>query len=568
MRRSQWFKPLMLGVLLVAGQSLFAQELKDDKGYKDQLAAIETKLKSGDISNALQSIEETLQKYPKGAEVYYAKSLLYAQARNFDVALPAAIEAVKISPENILFNNHLLELYKSQGNFDAAVALLDDFMKLHPNNPQLYREKIMLQHTGKQSADALKTYDVAKEKFGETDTLDVLKAEILMDLKKPKEAQVLLLPWRQKKSPIRQVYSTLSYIYIDENKPKDAVLVLEDGLQASKDDLLYLDMADANMALNKKIPAFDNIKKAFLSESVTYMDKHRVMSNLVNNNKEFTMDQLQDLAGVLILKHPGIAESHMFKGDVLWMRGALDEAKSLYLTAVSITPQNVEAWRKLVNVDLANNDLDQAIVDGNEALKHNPGNVIITYFVGMAHMMKKDTDQARKYLESALDQSANQNDFVKSMVYGGLGDLYHEIKMESASDVAYEEAIKLDSNNVTALNNAAYYLSLRKENLDKAAEYAKRANEVEPNSGTFQDTYAWVLFQQGKYAEALTWIEKAIKNSQPSGVLYDHYGDILMKVGKGKEAIKQWEKALTFADGSTVDKEKIKKKISEKKYID
>ena len=344
--------------------------------------------------------------------------------------------------------------------------------------------------------------------------------------------------------------------------------MLEDGLQASKDDLLYLDMADANMALNKKIPAFDNIKKAFLSESVTYMDKHRVMSNLVNNNKDFTMDQLQDLAGVLILKHPGIAESHMFKGDVLWMRGALDEAKSLYLTAVSITPQNVEAWRKLVNVDLANNDLDQAIVDGNEALKHNPGNVIITYFVGMAHMMKKDTDQARKYLESALDQSANQNDFVKSMVYGGLGDLYHEIKMESASDVAYEEAIKLDSNNVTALNNAAYYLSLRKENLDKAAEYAKRANEVEPNSGTFQDTYAWVLFQQGKYAEALTWIEKAIKNSQPSGVLYEHYGDILMKVGKGKEAIKQWEKALTFADGSTVDKEKIKKKISEKKYID
>ena len=149
MRKSQWCKPLVLGVMLMAGQVLFAQELKDDKGYKEKLASIESKLKSGDLANALQSIEETLERYPKGAEVYYAKSLLYAQARNFEVALPAAEEAVKIAPENILYNNHLLELYKSKGDFDSAVQLLDDFIKTQPDNPQVYREKIMMQHAGK-----------------------------------------------------------------------------------------------------------------------------------------------------------------------------------------------------------------------------------------------------------------------------------------------------------------------------------------------------------------------------------------------------------------------------------
>jgi len=50
--------------------------------------------------------------------------------------------------------------------------------------------------------------------------------------------------------------------------------------------------------------------------------------------------------------------------------------------------------------------------------------------------------------------------------------------------------------------------------------------------------------------------------------LFEHYGDILSKVGKNKEAVKQWEKALTLADGSSIDKEKLKKKISEKKYIE
>ena len=568
MRILQWCKPLFLGIMLMAGQVLFAQELKDDKGYKEQLASIESKLKSGDLANALQSIEETLEKYPNGAEVYYAKSLLYAQARNFDVALPAAEEAVKIAPENILYNNHLLELYKSKGDFASAVELLDEFIKKQPNNPQVYREKIMMQHAGKKSEDALKTYDETKAKFGETDTLDVLKAEILMDMDRPREANEVLQQWRKKKSPIRQVYSSLSYILMDEKKPKDALNVLEEGLSTTKDDLLYLDMADANMAMKKGSQAFENIKKAFQSDAVTFIDKHRVMMNLVNNNKDFTKDQLQDLANTLVLKHPRMPDSHMFKGDILWMRGDLDQAKSLYLTTVSMNPQHVDAWRKLINVELAQNKLDEAIVDGKEALSHNPGNVIITYFVGVAYMMKKDTNNARLFLERALDQSGNENDFVKSMIYGGLGDLYHEIKMESASEVAYDEAIKLDSNNVTVMNNAAYYLSLQKKDLEKAAEYAKKANEMEPNSGTFQDTYAWVLFQQGKYQEALVWIEKAIKNSEPSGVLFDHYGDILIKLGKTKEALKQWEKAMTFSEGSALDKEKLKQKISEKKYIE
>ncbi|WP_254529675.1 MULTISPECIES: tetratricopeptide repeat protein [unclassified Sphingobacterium] len=568
MRRLHWCKPLVLGVMLMAGQVLFAQELKDDKGYKEQLASIESKLKSGDLANALQSIEETLEKYPNGAEVYYAKSLLYAQARNFDVALPAAEEAVKIAPENIIYNNHLLELYKSKGDFTSAVELLDEFIKKQPNNPQVYREKIMMQHAGKKSEDALKTYEETKAKFGETDTLDVLKAEILMDMDRPREANEVLQQWRKKKSPIRQVYSSLSYILLDEKKPKEALTVLDEGLATTKDDLLYLDMADANMALKKGSQAFENIKKAFQSDAVTFIDKHRVMMNLVNNNKDFTKDQLQDLANTLVLKHPRMPDSHMFKGDILWMRGDLDQAKSLYLTTVSMNPQHVDAWRKLINVELAQNKLDGAIVDGKEALSHNPNNVIITYFVGVAYMMKKDTDNARLFLERALDQSGNENDFVKSMIYGGLGDLYHEIKMESASEVAYEEAIKLDSNNVTVMNNAAYYLSLQKKDLDKAAAYAKKANELEPNSGTFQDTYAWVLFQQGKYQEALVWIEKAIKNSEPSGVLYDHYGDILIKLGKTKEALKQWEKAMTYSEGSALDKEKLKQKISEKKYIE
>src|SRR5690606_25334671 len=125
-------KSLVLGLMVMVGQIVFAQNLKDDPGYKQELASIEEKLQRGDLANALQSIEETLLKYPKGSEVYYAKSLLYAQAGNFDVALPSAVQAVELAPENLMFNNHLLELYKSKGDFKAAISLLDTLLISNP----------------------------------------------------------------------------------------------------------------------------------------------------------------------------------------------------------------------------------------------------------------------------------------------------------------------------------------------------------------------------------------------------------------------------------------------------
>src|SRR5690606_23507656 len=229
---------------------------------------------------------------------------------------------------------------------------------------------------------------------------------------------------------------------------------------------------------------------------------------------------------------------------------------------------HVDAWRMLMNVEMALNEVDHAVNHGLEALEVNPNNPMLLYFTGLAYMVKDDGENARKMMEAALDNNGEENTYLQSLIYATLGDLYHKLEMADVSDVAYEEAIKLDSTNVTAMNNYAYYLAERNEKLDLAEELSRQSNELEPGSGTFQDTYAWVLFKQQNYREALKWMEKAVKNSSPSAVLYEHYGDILFKSGNSKEAIKQWERALTVSEGSTVDIDKLKKKIETKSYVE
>ncbi|NQD70483.1 tetratricopeptide repeat protein [Sphingobacterium shayense] len=563
-----WIGACVIASLGTLSQSYAQQVDVGDKPYKQELVAVEGFLRVGNLEGAIQTLDRVIAKYPEAAEVYYAKALLFGQARNFDVAVPLAQQAFQLEPSNLMFANYLVELHKSQGEFSKAIEVLDKVIASNPEKVSIYREKVMLQHANKQSEDALATYEVTTKRFGTSDTLDVIKAEILVDLDRKVEAEQLLTPWLKEKSTVRQIYSTLGYIYLANDDWKKSIQVLEDGVANSKDNLLYLDIANAYVAGGKDIQAFESIKKAFEADDVNYLDKHRVMYTILNGTTKFELEQMQDLANILVLKHPRVADSHVAKGDVLWRRGNLQEARSLFLTAVGINKNHVDAWRMLINVELGLNEPDQAIAHGFEALEANPNNPLLLYFTGLSYMVKDDTDNARKMMESALDNSGKENHYLQSLIYAGLGDLYHKLKMADVSDVAYEEAIKLDSTNATAMNNYAYYLSERNEKLDLAEKLSKESNTLDPASSTFQDTYAWILFKQQKYTEAIKWMEKAMGAGEPNAVLYEHYGDILSKTGRTKDALKQWEKALSMSEGSGIDVEKLKTKIATRAYVE
>jgi Tfp pilus assembly protein PilF len=133
------------------------------------------------------------------------------------------------------------------------------------------------------------------------------------------------------------------------------------------------------------------------------------------------------------------------------------------------------------------------------------------------------------------------------------------------SDGAYEKSLGYNADNGFTLNNYAYYLSVRGEQLEKAAQMAKHANEIQPNVGSFEDTYAWILFKQKKYTEAKIWIEKALThNKDKSAVQTEHYGDIMFYVGDTDAAVQNWKKAKEYGGHSPA----LERKINERKYIE
>lgn len=561
------FKSLVVLVaLLFLSAKNYAQSA--DRPYNNELANVEAKLREGNFPAALSILDDITRKYPEASDVYYAKALLFGQVGVLDSALANAEVAYRMTP-SLLYANYLIELNKSKKDWPQVIEIMTNTRQQFPSATALSRDLLTTLGYTDKLEDAFGIYKEEQSKGFHSDTLDVALSDVYFNAKKNKEGISLLEPWNGK-STLSSLYGRLAYGYIEEGKIKTAITVLDQGLAKSNDEILYLDLADAYKIDGKTKLSFEALRSAFKSSKVDFSHKYRVMLDLLGpNNKAFTLDQIQSLANELTLVNPRIAESHILKGEVLWKRGNVSEARSMFLTAVGIAPNQIDAWRMLINIDLVLKQVDDAIIHSKEALAANPGNPMLLYFAGLSFITKEDVESARNMLESALNNSANENAYLRSMIYGSLGDLYHKINMAAASDVAYEEAIKLDSTNTMAMNNLAYYLSIRKKDLDKAASYSLRSIELEPNTATFYDTYAWILFQQGNFTESLKWIEKALKNTdQPSAVLVDHYGDVLIQLGRTKDAMKQWQKALSIADLSEKDKTKIENKIKTKKYVE
>ena len=69
-----------------------------------------------------------------------------------------------------------------------------------------------------------------------------------------------------------------------------------------------------------------------------------------------------------------------------------------------------------------------------------------------------------------------------------LGDIYHHQEKVTEAFAAYDSALVYDKNNIACLNNYAYYLSIRGEQLDRAEEMSYRTVVSEPRNVIYLDT--------------------------------------------------------------------------------
>ena len=102
--------------------------------------------------------------------------------------------------------------------------------------------------------------------------------------------------------------------------------------------------------------------------------------------------------------------------------------------------------------------------------------------------------------------------------------------------------IVLQPDSAQGYNALGYSLADRNLRLDEAAQLIDKALSLEPDDAAIIDSKGWLLFRQGKLAEALVALQIAYAK-KPHPEMAAHVGEVMWALGRREEALAVWREA-------------------------
>lgn len=133
-----------------------------------------------------------------------------------------------------------------------------------------------------------------------------------------------------------------------------------------------------------------------------------------------------------------------------------------------------------------------------------------------------------------------------AIAYFKLGAVLEGQQRWTEAEQAYLAAVQDDPLMYAAYNNLAFMAAVRKERLDEALVWAKKATEIAPRVTDLLDTLGWVHHARGELGLAAKAIERAVATNPRKASFRYHLGVVYVDQGKKKEAVVMLKNALAL----------------------
>ena len=559
-------------------KSYYPQSNESKKVVKEQNQEKDNLLFNQYLFNALkakslENFEEALKFFQKCIKLddsqavpFYESAIINKEHGNFDLATEQIKKAVAIEKDNRWFVIAYAEILFSNQDFKNAAIKYKTLIALEPGNEEFY---FMLSDTYIYANDfekAIAVYDELEKHKGVDKLISMQKHKLYRKLNNMKGAIKELQSILNAFPDDIEAMEILSELYLlNDEKEKAFELFKKIAVLVPENGRIHLTLADYYRENGENETSYNELKLAFKSTKLNIDTKVRILSSyyqLIALNPQMSL-QAHELSEIMISAHPNDIKARSVYADILYTDNQFQEAKEQYLYILEQDKSKSQIWSQVLFIQAEQNDFEGLLKSSKEALEYFPTDPLFYYFNGVSNKRFKNYDEAINSLEMGVEFVIDNQNLLLEF-YSSLADAYHATKAHKLSDAFYEKVLAIDSNNILVLNNYAYYLSVRKVNLERAKVMSFKCNELEQNNGTYQDTYAWILYEMGDYLDAKIWMKKSLTNGgDKNAVVVEHYGDILYKLGEFKLAIEQWKRAKELGDGS---KELVKKITEGKLY--
>lgn len=536
---------------------------KKEIALKQLLIKATTEKVLGNYEEAEKLYLECLKIDLKSAVTHFELSGIYLFNHAEEKAIVHAEKAVKYNPNNGWYKTNLAVIYQELNLFEKAEILYKELITLFPERSEyhftlaeayLYQGKIK---------EALEVYDAIEKILGPSTDLIVHKHKLYLKLGESEKAIAEIQKLIDQNPTNIYFYGLLADLYENEGFDSKALEIYNKIRKIDPTNgTVHLSLYEYYRYHGNQDKALSELILAFENSTVEIDTKMQIMLQFFTNSErnEKVKTQAYRLAKILIDVHSNEAKSFSMYGDFLSRDGKLKEALQMFKKAAALNSGKFPIWSQIVFLESDLKEFDLLEKDTRAALEVFPTHPTFYFFNGIANIQLQNYDKAIKSLLVGKEMVFD-NDQLQAEFYQYLGDAYHAKKEHAKSDESYDKSLEFNRYNPYVLNNYSYYLSQRKERLTLAETMAKEANNQVPDSPNFIDTYAWVLFLKGNFAEAETLLKKAISlSAKPNGIILEHFGDVLFKLNKTEEAIISWEKAKETGEASQLIEEKILKK--------
>lgn len=519
---------------------------------------------------------------PDAPELLYDMGLFELMFRNDSVGQAMLNRASLLDPSNTYYKESLAAYYLERHDAEHALAQLESLSKMQPKRVELLARLVQLYNAAQRYEDAISALDRMEVLEGKTAQVSYQKFALYKALHQDERA------FAELEALCREYPHEMSYRLAIGNqllkagRTDEALKVFDEvrrkepqhqALQLSM--LQYYQQTGADSL-------FVAMRDSLLFAPSTESD---IRSELL---RDYIGDQVKaDSLGRARVEQVFARLLADYPDDVplLQLRAAYlatydPDNEPLFVDAmervVRVEPDNLQAISYLIQHYGTHRQFGSLEDLCRRAVIAQPDELVFHYYLGIACWQADKREDALKAFQDGILQKTDESrpDMVADL-YSQMGDVLHEMGRRKESYAAYDSCLAYQDDNVGCLNNYAYYLSLENEQLDKAEEMSYRTIRLEPNNKTYLDTYAWILFQKGRYSEAQVYMDQVVPptaadsallaDAALSGAVLEHAGDVAACNGQIEQALRFWRLAQQMGgEGLTT---LLPQKIRLKKYL-
>lgn len=531
----------------------------------------------GQNDAAFDLLNHCLDINPHAAEVYYYLAQYYSALKQTEKSLDYFQTAARLNPQNETYMETLAQVYIRQQNFQDAIAVVEKLYERHKDREDLLETLFHLYQEVDDYQSAVSVLDRIETIDGKSERLSLAKSEVYTRMGNEKAAVAEMADLA------RQYPNDLNYLamygesLMMNGQTKEALEVYDRILtEEPNNNRVLMSLRTYYQAQENHTMADSLTRRVLLGRNTSLEEKTYLIRQIIGANEMAGGDSTE----VLRMFHQMMAVDTTDVDIALLCATYMDlkkmpsdSIKPVLNHILKLAPDNSAARLHLVGYAWAEDDKDRVIELCQTAREYNPDDMAFYYYQGIAYYQRDSLDQALSTFQngvSVINEKSNAD--IVSDFYEVMGEILHKKGRVQEAFAAYDSCLQWKPDNIPCLNNYAYYLSLRNEELSKAETMSMKTLKAEPKNATYLDTFAWILFMQKRYTEAKIYIDQALQNVETvtiggdtisNAAIYEHAGDIYWYCEDPDKALTFWQDALK---GDAENKVLIRK-VKLKKYF-